>query len=337
MRRSKRIRNTMILALFGRIETVHSYIGPENIRPNQVSRGTKPFKIDTSVSFLKDPRILEQRLVSKDEEDAEPSSPLHSRDVSLHAVSIRSIHSESLLTPVSDEVTLSPLEAWCLAHLDLWYHQSQTMKCPFLRRRYGDLLDNVETIMKYTIIRRRCWSMMGIPQAWRPAGSNKKQQMIKYKNLSLTELRALVRNDWKPETGKGYYVSGKLTTACYRDDCLFTGPDPDMPIKGLRKYVGVAAHLFDVDTSRTTLHSLEVLDNSLEAQWELRGVLHLPWRPSLPRLSGRTVYHVDEEGLIYHHEEFWDLSVAYAFCFTLFPELAKRIWNDTETNSNATE
>ena len=174
--------------------------------------------------------------------------------------------------------------------------------------------------------------MMGLPQAWRPAGSNKKQQMIKYKNLSLPELRAHIRSDWKPETGKGYYVTGKLTTACYRDDCLFTGPDPDMPIKGLRKYVGVAAHLFDVDTSRTTLHSLKVVDNTLEAQWEFRGVLHLPWRPSLPKLSGRTVYHVDEEGLISQHEEFWDLSVAYAFCFTLFPELAKRIWNDTDAN-----
>jgi hypothetical protein len=195
------------------------------------------------------------------------------------------------------------------------------------------MLDNLEQIMKYTIIRRQCWPLMGPPQAWRPAGSNKKQQMIKYKNLSIDELMAHVWSDWKPETGKGYYITGKLTTACYRDDCVFMGPDPDMPIKGLRKYVGVAAHLFDVDASRTTLHSLKVLDDTIEAEWELKGILRLPWRPSLPTLSGRTVYHVDEEGLIYRHEEFWDISVAHAFCFTLFPDLAKQIWKDTETTS----
>ena len=186
--------------------------------------------------------------------------------------------------------------------------------------------------MKLTVIRRQCWSLMGPPQAWRPAGVNKKLQRIKYKGVSLEDLRTLVLNDWKPDTGKGYYVTGKLTTACYRDDCFFLGPDPDMPIRGLRKYVGVAAHLFDTDQSRATLHSLQIVNDTLVAEWELKGIIRLPWHPSLPTLSGTTIYHVDSDGLIERHEEFWNISVAYAFCFTLFPDLAKILWKTTAEN-----
>lgn len=254
------------------------------------------------------------------------SSCRNDRDVEFLGSNVLSTVEAPLPASPISVPTLSPIEAWCLTHLDRFYHQSQAMKCPFLRRRYGDILDNVETIIKHTVIRRQCWPLMGPPQAWRPAGVNKKQHGIKYKGMSLEDLRTFVRHDWKPETGKGYYVTGKLTTACYRDDCHFLGPDPDMPIRGLRKYVGVAAHLFDTDQSRATLHSLKVMDDTLVAEWELKGILRLPWHPSLPTLSGTTIYHVDADGLIEKHEEFWNISVVYAFCFTLFPDIAKIIW-----------
>lgn len=194
----------------------------------------------------------------------------------------------------------------------------------------GDLLDKVENVMKHTVIRRECWPLMGPPQAWRPAGHNKKLRRIKYKNLPLEDVKQYVYNDWKPDTGKGYYVTGKLTTAIYRDDCLFLGPDPDMPIKGLRKYIGVAAHLFDFDESVSTLKSLEIVDddNTLVAEWQLKGILKLPWRPHLPTFSGKTVYYFDDEGLIERHEESWDMTVAHAFCQTLFPDLAAKIWKE---------
>jgi hypothetical protein len=171
---------------------------------------------------------------------------------------------------------------------------------------------------------------MGPPQAWRPAGTNKKRRHIKYKGLPLETLKEYVLEDWKAENGKGYYVTGKLTTAIYRDDCQFLGPDPDMPIKGLRKYVGVAAHLFDFDESCATLKSLEIVDDTLVAKWRLKGILKLPWRPHLPTFSGSTVYDFDEEGLIERHEETWNMSVAHAFCHTLFPGIAKRIWKEEE-------
>jgi hypothetical protein len=227
---------------------------------------------------------------------------------------------------------LNPLEVWWLSHLDAWYKHSQSIKCPFFRRRIGDTLDNLETIIKHTIIRPECWDLMGPPQAWRPAGSNYKQSRIKYLGLSTERLKNYITDDWKPSTGKGYYVTGKVTTAIYRDDCFFGGPDPDMPIRGLRKYLGVAAHLFDSKTSRADLLDFEVLDNvTLQAHWQMQGILKLPWHPHLPVFRGETTYHLDSQGLIERHEETWDLSVAQAFVATLFPKVANSIWKEKLT------
>lgn len=237
-------------------------------------------------------------------------------------------------TTVPVDAVLSPLEAWCLSRLDQWYAKSQSFKCPFMRRRSGDILDTLESVMKHTMIRKECWPIMGPPQAHRPAGTNKKTNAIKYKGLSLSELHQNVLQDWKPDTdGKGYYITGKLTTPIFRDDCLFLGPDPDMPIHGLRKYVGVASHLFDYDTSRATLHSLEMKEdkNALVAKWTMSGILRLPWRPALPTFSGTTTYHIDDEGLIYCHEETWDCSAMRAFCHTLLPDIANAIWKSDDS------
>mmetsp|Transcript_6392 Transcript_6392/g.11721 ORF Transcript_6392/g.11721 Transcript_6392/m.11721 type:complete len:329 (+) Transcript_6392:100-1086(+) len=246
--------------------------------------------------------------------------------------------SQLALSSSPSDVVLSPFEVWCLHRMDRWYTKSQSLKCPFLRRRSGDILDTLEAIMKHVTIRKVCWPLMGPPQAHRPAGTNKKTNTLKHKGLSVSQLYQHVLEDWKPETdGKGYYITGKLTTQVYKDSCLFLGPDPDMPIHGLRKYVGVASHLFDYDTSMATLHSLEIeeLDSKsvLVAKWTLSGILRLPWKPSLPTFSGTTIYHIDgTDGLITCHEESWDCSVARAFCHTLLPELAHRIWsNDHDT------
>jgi len=327
MRSPVRMRRAVALLLLSHSTSVHSFLTANNewVAP---SKDQSMEDIDGRITNGKMPQDKALTRIKLDGESLVTVSsttspgPLASGPDNLAAVM-------SVRTAVpTTTATFLPLEAWCLTHLDQWYHQSQKLKCPFLRRRYGDILDNVEKVMKHTVIRRQCWPLMGPPQAWRPAGANKKLWWVKYKGLSLDELRTFVWRDWKPETGKGYYVTGKLTTACYRDDCLFSGPDPDMPIQGLRKYVGVAAHLFDADQSRATLRSLEIVGDTLVADWQLQGILRLPWRPHLPTFDGTTVYHVDDDGLIERHEEFWEISVAHAFCHTLFPDIAKRIWND---------
>ena len=38
----------------------------------------------------------------------------------------------------------------------------------------------------------------------------------------------------------------------------------------------------------------------------------------------------DDDGLIYLHEDVWDISVFQAFAGTLFPKLAERIWKSKE-------
>ena len=62
------------------------------------------------------------------------------------------------------------------------------------------------------------------------------------------------------------------------------------------------------------------------AHWRMKGVLRLPWRPALPVVTGTTTYHRDADGLIYRHAETWDMTVLQAFLYTLWPQLAKRIW-----------
>eukprot|EP00980_Cylindrotheca_fusiformis_P028034 scaffold22577_cov122-Cylindrotheca_fusiformis.AAC.13 len=126
--------------------------------------------------------------------------------------------------------------------------------------------------------------------------------------------------DWDVESGKGYYITGKLTTAIYRDDCLFDGDDPDQPIKGVRKYIGVAARLFDYKTSNCTLKSLDIVEDALVANWKLEATLRLPWKPRLPTMHGSTRYSFDDDGLIARHEESWDMPALEAFGRTFFPD-----------------
>ena len=172
----------------------------------------------------------------------------------------------------------------------------------------------------------------------------------KRKHLTLAELQEAIARDWKASSGhKGYYITGQLNTTIVRDDCLFDGPDPDMPVRGLRKYLGAASQLFDRKTSRAELLSLTteyccdttvqqqqqqqnepsarcISNHVIVARWRMNGVLRLPWKPRLPEWTGTTTYHLDEDGLIYWHEEEWDMSVGQAFLKTFAPEVAERFW-----------
>lgn len=222
---------------------------------------------------------------------------------------------------------LSPLESWCVTHMELLYSRSLSMKCPFFRRRMTDFLDATDMVMRFLVIRHKSLDLIGPP----PGCRSTKMSRVKVSNLSMEDLCDVIRKDWREDTNKGYYITGKLNTTIYRDDCLFDGPDPDMPVRGLRKYLNAASHLFDHSKSYAELTALEVIEKSNEssyivARWRIRGVLHLPWRPQLPEWTGSTAYHFDENGLIHRHVESWDITVLEAFTETLFPEVANKIW-----------
>ena len=265
-----------------------------------------------------------------------------------------------LATLETSPLPFSPLEAWCLNTLDEWYSRSQSLKCPFFRRRSADLLDVIESVVRKVVIRSNHHPLLGPPQAFRPVRPAAPSKKI---GLSTKEIYEILLGDWKATStvinssnsnnnnnniNKGYYLTGRLTTVVYRDDCLFLGPDPDLPLRGLRKYMGVASHLFEYHTSTATLLSLDVVPDEphaknkstptttttttaakLIAEWQLEAVLRLPWKPHLPKLLGQTIYHIDSDGLIWCHEEHWyDCSAPKAFCATFLPSIATLFWPD---------
>ena len=216
---------------------------------------------------------------------------------------------------------LTMWEVYWISMLNVLYEKSQNIKCPFGRRRFGDVLDNLEKgIRFFGLVRRDYQHLMGPPQACQPL----KNGPAKTTHLPVTEVMESIRRDWTSQ--RGYYINGKLGTAVYRDDCLFDGPDPDMPVKGLRKYMGVAALLFDQQKSHSELVSLEVTSpKTILATWKMSVTIKIPWRPTIKEWKGTTTYHLDEDNLIYKHQETWELSVLKAFGAMMEPWFCQRL------------
>lgn len=227
-------------------------------------------------------------------------------------------------------IDIGHLEKWYLDRLeDSYAYTERYIKCPFFRRRYGDILDDVEGFIRFFLVRpyfQDSTARLGPRISCKSIGKRTKE-----KNLSVAQLLEILRKDWNaihnkngtadatPIDEKGYYVTGKLSTHIYRDDCYFSSPDPDLPLTGLRKYIGVASHLFDSRASRSKLLSLREVPGVenyppiLEAEWKMALTINLPWKPKLSEFTGSTLYFLDEDHLIYKHQETWDISLVDAF------------------------
>lgn len=131
-----------------------------------------------------------------------------------------------------------------------------------------------------------------------------------------------------PASRRGYYITGRLSPSIYRNDCTFDGPDPDMPVRGLRKYVAAASGLFDSSQSKAELRSVAVCRRrrAVVVRWRLGGALALPWKPLVPTFGGTTTYSVDGTGLISKHEEAWEIGAWEAFVRTAAPGAGEVIW-----------
>lgn len=232
--------------------------------------------------------------------------------------------------------------------LDIMYTQaSDTIKCPFIKRRVADTIDAMAMILKFLVIRHKSiWSGLDIDVDYlekhmqapgckaigRFIKTDEKGHSVKHRNQPIENIKQIVVQDWSVSNNKGYYINGKLNSTIYRDDCLFSGPDPDQPVRGLRKYLAAASNLFDASQSYATLVDVNLVDDIngdrqvIEVRWKLEGVLMLPWRPKIKPWSGWTKYHLDDESLIEHHEEGWDISVLEAFVGTILPKLGDKIW-----------
>jgi hypothetical protein len=264
---------------------------------------------------------------SRSQSQRSPAGPESTRLSSDHTSStVASLYEIQLAANDS----LNPIEKFCMQHMDRYYRRAMKIKCPFFRRRASDILDWADAVMRFLVIRHKSLPFIGPPPGWRCADEKGRASRKTY-GLTLEQTAAIIRKDWKEETNKGYYITGKLNTTIYRDDCLFDGPDPDMPVRGLRKYLNVASQLFDQRESRSELLSMRIVDDVIVAEWQMYGVLQLPWHPKLPKWNGTTMYYLDEKGLIYRHDETWDMSVFEACFRTFAPSLASRLWNGAKT------
>lgn len=278
--------------------------------------------------------------------------------------------------------------------LDELYTQSSIkIKCPFFRRRAADLIDSVAMITRFLLIRHKSLISLVDPTSlpfdattameeadflgsMTPPGCRAcKQGALQSRNkcvgLSDDKIAFIIYKDWTRQKtnvrdeislsmhDKGYYITGKLNSTIYRDDCLFDGPDPDMPVRGLRKYLSAASKLFDHKKSYADLLDIRIIESTeevdqdsfdllaflvtnkkkdqpkarrIEATWRIGGVIMLPWHPEVKPYTGKTIYHIDEAGLIYLHEEKWDVGVLEVFFKVLFPDVAKKIWRTSTSD-----
>jgi len=227
----------------------------------------------------------------------------------------------------------SALELWTVNRLETLYQDSQLkIKCPFFRRRASDLLESMDMVARFLVIRHK--SILDLPSLGvRAAAAATQLRKPKSKHLDVATISQLIHDDWKPTTHKGYYITGRLNQTIYRDDCSFDGPDPDMPVRGLTKYIKASQSLFDTESSEAILLNLTIVNaREIRAHWKLQNcVLRLPWRPMLPTWTGTTSYHLGkDDGLIYLHEETWDMSAMEAFCRTFFSSWMSSQENDDD-------
>lgn len=209
-------------------------------------------------------------------------------------------------------------------NLNKLYNKCMKIRCPFMKRRSFEAIEFVKQVLQFLLVRHK--SIDFVPMTIRDGRTTEK-----WSNLEIDEIANLISKDWygrgaKMLSGKGYYITGQLTMQIYSEDCFFDGPDPDMPVKGLRKYLLFASQLFDQHSSRADLIAPIEVDrenNRIIAQWRLEGILNLPWHPTLKPWTGRTIYHIGADGLISQHVEEWDISVMDAFLSTLFPQIYK--------------
>lgn len=201
------------------------------------------------------------------------------------------------------------------------HEQAQAVPCPFFRRRFTDTVESAQLVMRWVHARHKSLPIEqpAIPLPF--AGD-------KLEHLALTALADVLREDF----GRHAYVNGRLTRAVYDDDCLFDGPDPDMPVRGVRKYCLAVSGLFDVRRSECRLLGEPLVDErarTIRCHWRLSGRLRLPWKPEFKPYLGCTTYHIDPNtGLISKALEKWSIHPFIAFLSVVLPRLADRLAAD---------
>lgn len=209
-------------------------------------------------------------------------------------------------------IACNPPPRTALHTVDRLRQRAASLKCPFWRRRFGDMLDTARQILVWALVARHKSLPLPLPQP-----SLYHAHAPKTLNLPVQERLRLIERDFRQ---RQYYITGRLTATIYANDCTFDGPDPDVPVTGLSKYVSATAGLFDRNLSRVDLLAIWAEGEcEIRATWRLEGALNLPWKPRIKPYTGETVYTFDERGLVVRHDESWSVSALDAFVSVIWP------------------
>lgn len=194
--------------------------------------------------------------------------------------------------------------------LTLLSERISTGRCPFWRKRCFDAVDAVWRCLRWTISRHASLKLPMIP--------TRTARVVFGPPMSLEMRLVRLREDF---TERQYYITGFGITSClYHPLCVFLGPDPDTPVHGVTRWKNATSGLFRASKSKIDLISIGIVDeNTIQARWRLEGELALPFHAKIKPYTGMTTYHFDEQGLIYRHEEQWDLSAFDAFVSVVIP------------------
>ncbi|KAJ1630710.1 hypothetical protein T492DRAFT_1001313 [Pavlovales sp. CCMP2436] len=233
------------------------------------------------------------------------------------AVSLDALHNGVLPRPTRVATALSSLDA----RLATAYERAQLVPCPFFRRRFTDTVESGQQMAQWVRARHKSLPIDLLHGPLLAVDS-------KLGHLALGEIAAILYADFE----RAAYINGRLTRAVYDDECFFDGPDPDMPVRGVRKYCLAVGGLFDVPRSECRLLGAPVVDElagTISCHWRLAGKLRLPWHPAFKPYLGYTTYRVDaQSGLIAEQIEAWSIHPFFAFLSVLLPDLADTLVPD---------
>lgn len=133
------------------------------------------------------------------------------------------------------------------------------------------------------------------------AASVATQQKLGRNSKRLSEIKKVLTKDFK--SGQ-YLVTGNLTEDIYTRFCRIS--DPTGVIWGIKLYRFIIANLFDPQDSSIQLKNISITGPAnIEAVWAKEGFLQLPWRPYLTRQEGKTIYTINQAGMICDHKQIW--------------------------------
>ncbi|KAI5079481.1 hypothetical protein GOP47_0004960 [Adiantum capillus-veneris] len=122
----------------------------------------------------------------------------------------------------------------------------------------------------------------------------------------------------KIDYDQAYFLTGRFTRSLYADDCYFA--DPTISFTGMDLYGRNLRLLIPfLEEPSLTLFSMNKEPGEgcqIRAVWQLRTRLKLPWRPII-RVSGSTIYTLNEQLKVTSHVEIWNVPVLEAL-FQIF-------------------